>query len=192
MIIKKNAAAFILSILASSAFADDAGKYYIAADLGSATYSGATITVGGVPSTFANPGTTNLAAGYRFNSNFSLELGYHQLGDSTLSNSIGGVTLSAKSVTLSAIGAYPLNSTFDLLGKVGFASNSYTVAATGGYTFADGTQSASGSSSGTNWGVGAAYHATTKVGVRAMYESLGTFATGVTASAVTLGVTYDF
>lgn len=189
---KKVLAVLILSALATSAFADNSGKYYLATDYGAATWSGATATINGTQNTFPNPGTIGLAVGYHYNGNFALELGYHVIGDSKLSGSTGDDTLSAKSVTLAAIGSYPLSSKFDLLAKVGFANNSYTDTLSGALTFVDGTQTSTGSSSGVDYGIGALFHATDTVGVRVMYESLGNFASGVSLSAVTVGATFDF
>lgn len=185
----------IIAILAlagaSTAFAEG-GKYYGAIDLGGTAYSGANITINGVANTFPNPGVFSISGGYRFKPNFAVEIGYNGLGDSKLTSTTGDVTLSTKSVTVAAVGAYSLNKDFDLTGKLGFAANSYTESTTGTLRFSDGSTSQSGSSSGMNYGIGGLYHATEAVGVRFGYESFGTIATGVTSTAVKVGVALDF
>ena len=183
--------ATILLAGTSTAFAEN-GKYYGAIDVGSATYNGADITINGVVNTFPNPGVFSISGGYRFKPGFAVEVGYNSPGDSKLTGTTGDVTLSAKSVTVSAVGAYSLSKDFDLTGKLGFAANSFTESTTGTLKFADGSTSISGSSSSVHYGIGGLYHATEVVGVRFGYESFGTIATGVTGTAVKIGVTLDF
>lgn len=183
--------ATLMLVGTSTAFAEG-GKYYGAIDLGSSTYSGANVSINGVGNTFPNPGVFSISGGYRFQPNFAIEVGYNGLGDSKLTGSTGDVTLSTKSVTVAAVGAYSLSKDFDLTGKLGFAANSFTEQTTGILRFADGSTSTSGSSSGVNYGIGGLYHATETIGVRFGYESFGTIATGVSSTAVKVGVTLDF
>lgn len=187
--------ALLSTLVAAPALAESTGKFYVGANYGSASFSNATVTINGTPNTFANPGALSIAGGYHFSPHLAVEVGYTTFGDSTLVGTSGNVTLATKAVTVAAVGTYPLNSQFDLFGKLGMSSNSWTESLTGNLTFTGGGTSASGSQSDVLVGVGAQYHATEKVGLRAQYENFGKFSSGATplsASVFSLGLTYDF
>jgi OOP family OmpA-OmpF porin len=183
---KKIAIAALLSaFVATPALADNSGKFYIAGDLGSATYSNA--------SPFPNPGVIRVAGGYHFSPMMAVEVGYSIFGDSTIIGPGGSATLSATSFQVAAVGSLPLNSRFDLTGKIGIANNSYTL--TGNIPVWGGFFSGTSSQSDILLGIGAQYHINQQMTLRAQYESFGKFeniAAPMTATAVSLGVAYSF
>jgi len=161
------------------ALADNTGKLYIAGDLGSATYSNI--------SPFPNPGVVRFAFGYHFSPNLAAEVGYSVFVDSTISGPGGSATVSASAFQVAAIGSLPLNPQFDLIGKLGFSSNS-----------AEGGGLASGittSNSSVLFGVGAQYHMNSQFSLRAQYDDYGDFESGASpmkATSFSLGLIYNF
>ncbi len=186
----------LLSVfVATPALADNSGKFYVGGSLGSASFADANVTINGTPNTFPNPGALGLVGGYHFNQNLAVEVGYTSFAKSTLTGTSGDVTLKTQSLNLAAVGTYPLNSAYDVLGKLGISSNSYTEETTGSLVFASGGTSQTGSQSSVLFGLGAQYHATSQLSFRAQYESFGKIASGSNApsiSALSLGVFYDF
>ncbi len=193
---KKNILALVLlSAIATPAMADNAGKVYVAGNLGTASLVNATVTINGIPYTYVNPGTISFAAGYQFSPNIAAEVGYTSFGDTMLTSTTGEVTLSTNSVTLTALAMYPLTADLDLIGKVGMSSNHATQKATGNLYYTDGTQSKSTSQSDMLFGIGAQYHATSHLRLRAQFENFGKFSGGSAPLAITtfsLGIAYLF
>jgi OOP family OmpA-OmpF porin len=102
---KKFAVAAALAAMASSAFAADAKGFYGGLDVGMNkvdNLDGSKIGLG----TFL---------GYRFNQYVALELGYRQLGEWH----INGGTVKLSETHVSVVGSYPLNSQFDIYGRLG-------------------------------------------------------------------------
>lgn len=185
----------LLSVcIATPALADNTGRFYIAADLGTASYSNTTVpAVGGYPAaTFPNPNLFSIAGGYHFSPMLAAEIGYTKFGDSTISYSgVGDATLAMHSVQVAAVGTYPLNPQFDLIGKLGFSSNTEDLTGTGGLS------SVNGSNSKTDllFGIGAQYNVNSQTSIRAQYQSFGKFDSytdPVKATAFTVGVAYTF
>jgi len=182
---KKIALITLLSAsIATPALADNTGKFYVAGDLGSATYS----NIGGWP----NPGVVRIAGGYHFSPQVAAEIGYSKFGDSTLTGPGGSGTLSASSFQVAAIGTLPLSTQFDLLGKIGIANNSYNVT---GNIFGLGFFSGSSSQSDLLVGLGAQFHVNSQVTLRGQYDNYGKFenvSSPMKASSLSVGITYDF
>lgn len=173
-------AALLSAVFATPALADNSGKYYVGGDFGTATYSN-------MPG-WSNPTVIRIAGGYHFSPVFAVEMGYSMFGDSTAI--IGGVpaTTSASSFQVSAVGSLPLNNQFDLIGKLGLASNSQDFADATGYSL-------SWSQGDLLIGFGAQFHINSQVTVRALYDNYGKFDNTyypMKASSFSLGVTYDF
>ena len=171
--------ALLSACIATPALADNTGKMYIAGDLGAATYSNV--------SPFPNPGVVRFAFGSHFSPYLAAELGYSKFGDSTLTGPGGSATLSASAFQIAAIGSLPLSSQFDLIGKLGYSHNS-----TKGSGLAAGVTTSNNS---VLFGVGAQYHMTTQVSLRAQYENYGDFESGTNplgATAISLGVVFNF
>lgn len=184
--------ALLLSVfVATPALADNTGKYYIAGDLGAAKYTNVTVGAG----TYPNPGMVRIAGGYHFSQALAVEVGIAGFGDSTLTSGTASGTVTASSFQIAAVGSLPLNPQFDLIGKVGIASNKNQIdAKLLGVTVA----SVSSSKSSLLVGFGGQYHINSQVSVRAQFESFGSFGNfGTTGqemkvSAVSVGVAYDF
>ncbi|HEY8888312.1 MAG TPA: porin family protein [Gallionella sp.] len=183
---KKISLAILLSaFVATPALADNTGRFYIAGDLGSATYSNM--------DPFPNPGVFRIAGGYHFSPALAVEVGYSKFGDSTVTIvGFGSATVSASSFQVAAVGSLPLNPQFDLIGKLGLASNSETDSVT-----IPGVGNASGSYSQSDLliGFGAQYHINSQVSVRLQYDNYGKFdnyPSPMKASSISLGVAYDF
>lgn len=185
---KKFAIATLLSVcVATPALADNSGKFYVAADLGAASYSNALGTQG---ASFPNPGVIRIAGGYHFNQQVAIELGYSMFGNSTINYANGSDTLKASSLQMAVIGSLPLNAQFDLTGKLGFANNTVTPTTT-----VPGFVGINGSKTDLLMGVGAQYHLNSQTSLRIQYESFGKFDSTVQpikASAISLGVAYNF
>lgn len=178
---KKIVIAALLSVfITTPALARNTGKYYLAADLGTATYSNIS---------FPNPTVMRIAGGFHFSPELAVELGYSMFGDSNMTlNCCGPATTSASSFQVSAVGSLPLNKQFDLIGKLGLASNVEDYADATGY-------SASWSQSDLLIGFGAEYHVNSQVSVRALYDNYGKFDNffrPMKATSFSLGAAYNF
>lgn len=189
---KKAIVALLLSAFAvTPALADNTGKFYIAGDIGSARYTNVTVAAG----TYPNPGMVRIAGGYHYSPALAVELGVSGFGDSTLTTGVSSGTITASSFQIAAVGSLPLNSQFDLFGKLGIAANKNQIdVKISGFTVA----SVSSSKSSLLVGFGAQYHINSQFSVRAQYENFGSFGNfGTTgqdmkASAISAGVAYDF
>jgi len=108
--------------------------------------------------------------GYQFNSNFSAEAGYVDLGETDADTVISGISISAEAeVTgffLAGIAAWPINDSFSIYGKLGAIYWDVDTKASGGGI------SVSEDESGTDFlfGIGAQYNFTNNFGVRAEWE----------------------
>ena len=179
---KKIAIAVLLSaFIAAPALADNTGKFYVAGDLGTATYSNM--------SPFPNPGVIRIAGGYHFSPALAVEVGYSKFGDSTVTVvGVGSATVSASSFQIAAVGSLPLNPQFDLIGKLGLANNSADATNTFG-------MSASTSQSDLMFGLGAQFHVNSQLSVRLLYDNYGKFedaSNPMKATSISLGVAYNF
>lgn len=195
---KKIAIVTLLSAFAAApALADNTGKFYVAGDLGSASYSNVDPNIPGVTNTaFPNPGMVRIAGGYQFSPTWAAEVGYSKFGDSVvdygnLGLGAGKATLAMNSLQVAAVGAYPLNPQFDLIGKLGLASNKAELTGTGILAAA----AASESKTDLLIGLGVQYHVSQQVTLRAQYDSFGKFTKDtnpIKASALSVGVAYSF
>jgi hypothetical protein len=178
----KLAVAVLFSVfVATPALADNTGTYYVAADVGSATYSN-------LPG-WSNPNVIRIAGGFYFSPVFAMEIGYSSFGDSNYNDPVyGPAVISANSFQLAGLAIMPLNSQFDLIGKIGLASNaeSYSDASNGYGTW---------NHSDLLIGLGGQFHVNSQVSVRALFDSYGKFDNIVPpmkASSASLGMVYNF
>lgn len=107
------------------------------------------------------------------------------------------MTSKNSALSVAAVGAYPLNESFDLIGKLGVARNTNKLNTTGvvnGY-------SSTTSQTALTYGIGIQYDVNNQVAIRAQYEKLGDFTytnsatkrswkTG--ASMFSVGAAYNF
>lgn len=173
-------AALLSAFISTPALADNTGKFYVAGDFGSATYSG-------LPG-WSNPNVVRIAGGFHFSPVFAVEMGYSMFGDSnTIDPTYGPATISASSFQVSAVGTLPLSPQFDLIGKLGLASNYEEYSDATGY-------SASWSHSDLLIGFGAQFNVNSQVSVRALYDNYGKFDNffpPMKATSLSLGVVYN-
>lgn len=185
---KKIIIAALLSVLVvTPALADNTGRFYVAGDLGSASYSNAY----GVAGTFPNPGVFRIAGGYHFSPMLAVEVGYSMFGDSVIDYGAAGKdTLKVRSFTFAAVGSLPLNTQFDITGKLGLAHNSLDASTT-----VPGFVGLTQSQSDLLIGLGAQYHVNSQLSLRLQYENFGKFdntSQPMKATAISLGVAYNF
>ena len=112
------AALLALALLSLNATAAD--SFYLGASIGTASlnedFDGLNIDT--------NSTSYRLVAGWRFNSYFAIEGGYHDFGDFEQEIDINGmastVSLSADGFTLGATGSFPIGEQFSLFGRAGW------------------------------------------------------------------------
>jgi OOP family OmpA-OmpF porin len=186
----------LLSVfVATPVLADNSGKFYVAADFGTSSLNNVTVpAVGGFPAaTFLNPGMGRIAVGYHFSPMIAVEVGYSKFADTSLDYAaVGKATLAMNSTQVAAVGSYPLNSQFDLLGKLGVSRNSASSSGTGAFA---GLVNSSTSQSDLLIGVGAQYNVSSQFGIRVQYDSFGKFDSSsqpISASAISVGVVSSF
>lgn len=173
-------ATLLFACVTTPALADDTGKMYIGGDLGAATYNNL--------SPFPNPGVIRFVFGSHFSPSLAGELGYSKFGDSTVTVPGVSATISASAFQIAVIGSLPLNSQFDLTGKLGYSHNS----ATGTNTL--GT-SLNTSNNSLLFGVGAQFHYNSQTTLRVQYDNYGKFenaSSPMEATAISLGVLFNF
>jgi len=125
-----------------------------------------------------------IGGGYRFTPNVSAEVGLAQSGSSS---SVGGVSYKVAATQVAVVGTYPINSQFDVLGKLGMSANKLTLS---------GLTCSNCSKTSMMYGVGAQYNVNQQMGVRLQYENLGkttdSGTSDVEVSALSVGVVYAF
>lgn len=185
--------ALLSAFIATPALADNTGNFYVAGDLGTATYSNVN---DGLGNNFPNPMVLRIAGGYHFSPQLAAEVGYSIFGDSVidygnLGLGAGKATMALRSFQVVAVGSLPLSPQFDLIGKLGLARNSGTLTGTGILAGVN----ASTSQSDLLIGLGAQYHVTSSVSVRALYDNYGKFDSSsnpTKATSFSLGGVYNF
>lgn len=191
---KKFAIAVLLAAFtATPALADNTGTFYVATDIGVAKCCNLP-NYSGWPG-WSDPSVLRIAGGYHFSPMFALEMGYSWFGDSNGTayvpapyNGLAPATLSLYSFQVAAVASLPLTRQFDLIGKLGLASNSEQYwDATGGY--------GNFSQSDLLVGVGAEFHINPQVSLRLLYDDYGKFDNydpPVEATSFSLGMVYNF
>lgn len=154
------AVAALFAVLSTSAFAAG-NNAYVTADLSKASYTNA--------SPFPNPGKFGIGAGYQFTPNVAAEVGYHMFGDSTLTQGASTLTAKVSSLTVAAVGNYPINDQFSAIGKLGVAMNKLSVSGNfAGAAYTD-------SKNSLYFAVGGQYNINQQFAVRVQYENFGDF-----------------
>ena len=145
--------------------ADNTGRFYLGADFGWVTLTDT--DPGGTD--FPNPNSLRFSGGYHFSPMLAAEVGYAGIGDSTLSDPTGEVTLKNSALQVAAVGTFPVSSSFDVIGKVGLSFNSNKASGTGAYS----GLGTSNSKTSYLFGIGAQYNVNEQFGIRAQYEDFG-------------------
>ncbi len=102
---KKIAVAAALALIASSASAQVAPKFYVGADVGSTKIEG-----------IDREASYGAFVGYQFNTNFAVEGGYRRLADFDMD----GVNVTVDQRAVSLIGSLPLNNGFGVFARLGY------------------------------------------------------------------------
>jgi OOP family OmpA-OmpF porin len=165
--------ALVSSLISMPAFAADQGLY-VSADM--QTYS---LTNRG---TASNPSAGfRIGGGYHFTPNIAAEVGYVSSGNGT---STSGSSYKVTAMQIAAVGSYPINGDFDVIGKLGVSSNEVDFATCNTCSKSD-----------LMYGIGAQYKINQQFGVRLQYESMGNVTSGTTAVSATnfsIGGIYNF
>ena len=151
------AAAMALStgVLAQQSFTPG---FYIGAEVGQTDLDGGDDDIG-----------FKLLGGYRFHRNVAAEVGYGMLYDK------GGAKVTALEVV--ALGMFPINDQFSIIGKLGFANVDVEVAG------------ASDDKTELTWGLGVQYDFNRNLGVRALWQR---YETDNAVDYLAVGVTWRF
>jgi len=182
---KKIAAVVLLSaVVAAPAFAADSGVY-------------AGITMGnGKPNVTPSVAALSKSSefiygglvGYKYNKNLAAEVQFTGVGKAT---DVAGNTVKGDAFSVSAVGFLPLSDSFDLYGKLGFASTKTTSSAA--------ATSLGATRSGVTYGLGAQYNVNQNLGVRFGWDRYGIAtanAVGVKSNAnanvMTVAAVYKF
>jgi opacity protein-like surface antigen len=182
---KKVVAGLLLTLgCVAPALAADPGQAYVSVDYGPATYTNAT--------GFPNPGVLRIAGGMNFSPNFGAEVGYSIFGSSSISGPGGTASIdSASSLQFLAVGIAPVSPQFEIFGKLGIASNSYTLSCNTAVCFG----SATFSKTDLMFGVGAKFNVSRNLGIEAQYLNYGAFdsySVPLKASSLTIGAVFGF
>lgn len=190
----------VATLASPVAFAGDSNAY-AALDIGrSHMKDGCT----GVPATMTCDDTDTayrLAGGYQFTPMWGMEVGYADLGKTSMGGTYLGaaVTLDAKasSLQLAATGTFPVSDAFSVIGKLGIARNELKVSATAAIAGVNAAASATENKTKATYGIGVQYDFSKSISARAQYEDFGTFGDDATTgtSKVTLlsaGVVFKF
>lgn len=131
-------------------------------------------------------------AGYDFNKNFGVELGYANFGKLKERDAGVSVSMETSAVYLAATATLPVNPQFSAFAKVG-ASQNRTKAVLSGFGE---RYSGSKDKTAAMFGIGAAYHFNQNISAVAEYENFGkTYnedGAKLKASLVSIGVRYKF
>jgi OOP family OmpA-OmpF porin len=107
--------------------------------------------------------------GYNFNPNFAVELAFIDGGKPDESFGLGSVEVAVDGINLSALGRLPVNETFSVFGKLGFASYDVEFKGRVGNRV---VASDDMSEEDLSYGIGAAFNLGTSVELRAEYEAI--------------------
>jgi len=173
----------VLSLLAAVSTSASAEGVYVFGDIGQSKFSG---DLSETDTAYA------VGLGYKINPTFSFELGYHDLGGVSLSETIQDVdvkgSVDASAVQLSATAAFPLSDAFSVYGRLGYAKITLDAKATASYMGQSYTESASDSENKAVYGLGLGYKINEKVSLRAEYQKFG----DTDISSITAGISYTF
>lgn len=119
-----------------------------------------------------------ISSGYQFNKYLGAELGYIDLGENNSTSSVDALTMKTKGVELLGVGTFPINSQFEVYGKVGVffwdldasCVGTCSTFGPGGGSGLGGPGSQSDSGTDLTYGLGATLNFTKSVGMRVQYQ----------------------
>ncbi|WP_428036148.1 porin family protein [Amphritea sp.] len=170
------------SLVSANTFAADAGAY-VGASLGK-TSSSAFDDFETLPGVSVDDNDTGykIFAGYKFNTNFSVEGSYTDLGEISATDGIDKVSASVDTFGVAAVGTLPVNESFGVFAKVGYQAWNVDLKATGMSTQSD-------DGSDVFYGVGAAYNMEA-ISIRGEFERYDI--DGENFDMLSLGIAYNF
>ncbi len=165
---------------------------YVYGELGPASFTNAP-SVSGTKRTGSSV-FLSLGIGYQFNQHVAVELGYSKFADSELNFGGPMFTLKRRSLSVSAVGIYPLSPSFSVFGKIGNSSNrSELVVNTCPSPFA--CNGMSESKNTLAFGFGGLYKINDQLDIRLQWQDFGEFdssSSPMKASALSVGAAYRF
>jgi OOP family OmpA-OmpF porin len=164
--------------------------FYIGGSVGQAKFKNACGSVGAGASCDDKDTAWRLLAGYQFNRNLAVELGYHNFGELKASAGTLSETIKSNAWELVAVGLYPFANQFGVYGKLG----GYRAEAKDSSNFAPGAED---TNTGVTFGGGLQWDVMPAVGLRAewqRYNKVGGNNTGGkdNIDVMSLGAVYRF
>lgn len=158
-----------LALFSSAAFAQmNTSSIYVGGSLGEAQVKD--YDCAGLATCEDSDTAWRIFAGYQFNQNFAVELGYHNLGEiSAAQPGIGSERAEATAWEIVAVGSWPVTPQFSVYGKAGL----YRAETEGSFDLTPiglGTGSADESNNDITFGFGVRYDATRNLGVRLEWQ----------------------
>jgi OOP family OmpA-OmpF porin len=186
----------MLSLLAAVSVPAMASNFYAAGSIGQSKYD--------VGSDDQSDTAFSFGAGYKFNNNFALEVGYIDMGeisDSARENLGGGdyyeetFAFGASAVQASLIVSFPLGESASVYGRAGFADIDFDASYEAELVIDGDVERESGSGSisenKTVFGLGFSYSFSPAIALRAEYSQYDKWE-GIELSTTTVGLTYQF
>jgi len=189
----------VLLLATPLAYADDSG-FFIGGSIG---YSTLDVDDGDLVRELAAAGITatvnvddedmgwKIFGGYNINQYFGVEMGYADLGETSIDMNItapvvgsGSGDVSVDGFAIAGVGSYPISDQVDVYAKIGayFWNADLSIGGLSGNVDDDGTE--------VLFGLGAKYQFTEQVGVRAEWERYG--ADDVDVDLFSIGVVFEF
>jgi OOP family OmpA-OmpF porin len=123
--------------------------------------------------------------GYQVNRNFSVELGYANFGEATVTGPGGTATIEGNAFDLVAVGSLPLADRFSVYGKLGLYRADFEVSNTLGF-------SEDASETGLTFGVGLRFDITRNLAARLEWQRYQEVGDDLDVSMMSLGVLFKF
>jgi OOP family OmpA-OmpF porin len=177
------------SVFSIPAYAADTGWFLLGSYGATKFHSVDTSGIGSPTVDYTDKGF-KLGGGYMFNRNFGVEAEYVRLGQATVTGTAAfSGSAKAHGVVVSALGVWPINDQFSVLGRLGFINGTIEVSSAG--------QSDTSTDLKLAYGLGVAYSISKEWSVRLeydLYSGLGNSSTTGQSDVdlLSLGVVYKF
>jgi OOP family OmpA-OmpF porin len=186
---KKIAVLAVASALSIPAYAADTG-WFVLGSYGATKFHDVDTSGIGSPTVDYTDRGFKLGGGYMFNKNFGVEAEYVQLGQATVTGTAAfSGSAKAHGEVVAALGVWPINDQFSVLGRLGFINGTVEVSSAGNSSTSTDLKLA--------YGVGVAYNISKAWSVRVeydLYSGLGNSSTTGQSDVdlLSLGVVYKF